>query len=130
MRHLAIFVDDYIEKILKREKTVEGRFSLNKIVPFSAIKKDDEILLKQSGGDVIGKVRVENVLFYENLDAEMIGKLRKEYDLEMCVDSKWWQSKANSRYASLIFLKKPTRFLAPIKHHKKDRRSWVILEDR
>lgn len=130
MKHLAIFIGDAIEKILKGEKTVEGRFTLDKIIPFGSIKKDDEILLKQAGGNIIGRVEVDNVLFYENLSGEAIGKLRKEYCQEMCANDDWWKSKAHSRYASLIFLKKPIRFLASLKSKKKDRRSWVISEDR
>ena len=129
MRHLAIFIGDAIEKILTGEKIVEGRFSLDKIPPYEVIRKGDEILLKQSGGNLIGKVEVDNVLFYENLDGEAIGKLRKEYYKEMCTHDKFWHEKANARYASMIFLKNPIRFLSPIKNKKKDRRSWVVLEN-
>ena len=128
MKHLAIFVGDAIEKILKGEKTVEGRFTLDKVLPFEKIKKSDEIFLKQSGGSIIGKVEVDNVLFYEGLGGEAIGKLRKEYNGDMCTNDDFWKSKASAHYASLIFLKKPTRFLAPLKNKKKDRRSWVVLE--
>ena len=129
MTHLAIFIGDAIEKILKGEKTVEGRFSLDKIPPYGMIKKGDEIFLKQSGGSILGKVEVDNVLFYENLDGETIGKLRKEYNPEMCADDKFWTDKASARYASLIFLNNSQRFLAPLKNKKKDRRSWVVLEN-
>jgi predicted transcriptional regulator len=129
MKHLAVFVGDAIEKILKNEKTVEARLSLDKIIPFSAIKKGDIIYLKQSGGGVYGQVEVDNVLFYENLNGTAIGKLRKEYSSDMKVTDEFWKSKADSRNATIIFLKNPVRFLAPLKNKKKDRRSWVILEN-
>lgn len=128
-RHLAIFIGDAIEKILKGEKTIEGRFSINKIIPYLEVKKEDEIFLKQSGGLIVGKATVDNVLYYEGLDGEAIGKLRKEYSREMQVEESFWQSKASAKYASLFFLKKPERFLAPIKDKKKDRRPWVVLEN-
>lgn len=127
MRHLAIFVGEAIEKILKSEKTIEGRFTIDKISPFGKIKMGDEILLKQAGGNIYGRVEVDNVLFYDNLNGEAVGKLRREYGREMSVDDNFWREKASSRCASIIFLKKPERFLAPLKNKKKDRRSWVVL---
>lgn len=130
MRHLAIFIGDAIEKILKGEKTVEGRFTLDKIPPYEKIQKGDEILLKRAGGNIIGKVIVDNVLFYEKLDGEAIGKLRKEYNDEMCVDDDFWKAKARARCATLIFLKKPQRFLAPLRSQKRDRRPWVVLDNK
>ena len=127
MKHLAIFIGDAIEKILKGEKIIEGRFTIDKIPPYLVVSKGDIIFLKQSGEKIIGQAEVENVLFYEGLTGESIGKLRKEYSKEMCVSDKFWQEKVNSKYASIIFLTNPTRFLAPIKNKKKDRRSWVLL---
>ena len=127
-RHLAIFIGDYIEKIFRGEKTIEGRFSNNKILPYCAVKKGDEILLKQSGGMIVGRAMVDNALYYEGLDSEAIGKLRKEYSKELRVDDYFWQSKTSAKYASLFFLKNPERFLTPIKDKKKDRRAWVVLE--
>ena len=127
MKHLAIFIGDAIEKILKGEKIIEGRFTIDKIPPYLVVSKGDIIFLKQSGEKIIGQAEVENVLFYEGLTGESIGKLRKEYSKEMCVSDIFWQEKVNSKYASIIFLTNPTRFLAPIKNKKKDRRSWVLL---
>jgi ASC-1-like (ASCH) protein len=127
-KHLAIFVGDYIKQILSGTKTIEVRLSQEKIVPYGAIAKGDEILLKKSGREILGAVEVDNVLFYENLTPELIGRIRKEYNKELNVDNNFWQAKANSRYASLIFLKNPRRFLAPMKFRKKDRRPWVIID--
>ncbi len=127
-RHLAIFNDEGIEKILQGEKTVESRFSIAKIPPYQQVKKDDEIYLKKSGGKILGKVLVDNVLYYENLDGEMIGKLRKEYEKDLKTDDNFWQVHAHAHFATIIFLKKPQRFLVPIKNKKHDRRPWVVLE--
>ena len=129
-RHLAIFNKrEYIEAILKREKTIEGRFTKDKIVPFGVIKHGDIILLKLKGGMVLGQVEVENVLFYENLTGEIVGKLRKEYSNEIMVDDNFWTQHANARFASVIFLNNPKRYLTPLKVVKKDRRPWVVYND-
>lgn len=127
-KHLAIFIGDAIEKILRGEKTIEGRFSISKTLPYLMVKKDDEIYLKQSGGKIIGQVTVDNVLYYQGLDGEAVGKLRKEYNSEMQVEESFWQAKAHCRYASLFFLKNPQRYLTPVKTKKRDRRPWVVLE--
>lgn len=130
MRHLAIFVGDAIEKILRGEKSMEGRFSVDKVLPYGAVKKGDEIYLKESGGLVVGRIFVDNVLYYEGLDGEAIGKIRREYNNELCAGDGFWQAKSNSRYATLIFLTKPERFLAPLRIYKKDRRAWVVLDSK
>ena len=126
-RHLAIFIGNSIEKILQGEKVVEARFSISKILPYESVMKDDEIYLKQSGGLVLGKVKVDNVLYYEGLDAESIGKLRREYQNDLLVDDKFWQEHANSKYATIVFLKDPEKFIAPLRIAKHDRRSWIVM---
>jgi ASC-1-like (ASCH) protein len=127
MKHLAIFNEkEIIEKILNEEKTIEARLSRDKLLPYERIKKGDEIYLKESGGKIRGKVGVDNVLFYDHLSPEMIGKLRKEYNKEISIDDKFWENHGKSKYASLIFLKNPQRFISPVKFRKKDRRGWIV----
>jgi len=132
MKHLAIFEQrEIIEKILKGEKTMEARFSRHRSLPYERIKKGDEIYLKISGGAILGKVSVDNVLFYENLTPEMLGKIRKEYNDELKMNESFWHRVGGnkSQFVSLIFLKNPQPFLSKIKYPKHDRRSWVILEE-
>lgn len=129
-KHLAIFVGNAIEDILSGKKTMESRFSLGKIIPYEEVVKDDIILLKKSAGDIIGQAVVDNVLYYDNLKPQSVAILRKEYSAELCVSEEFWQRKAKSKYATLIFLKKPKRFVIPLKFHKKDRRPWLIIEEK
>ena len=130
MKHLAIFNEkECIDKILRGEKTMEGRFSREKDLPYGKIKKGDEIFLKESGGPILGKVEVDNVLFFDNLEPEMLGKLRREYGKDLVVPDKFWEKYSKSKYATLIFLKNPQRFLSKIKFKKKDRRGWVVIEE-
>lgn len=124
--HIAIFVGDAIENIITGKKTVEGRFSYARYIPYGAIKKGDLILLKQSGGPIIGQVEVENVLYFDNLDGEKIGKLRREYGEEMVMNDLFWSDKQKSRYATIVFLTHPRRYLTPLSFHKHDRRAWVV----
>jgi hypothetical protein len=128
MKHIAIFVGDAIEKILSGKKTMESRFSAHKVIPYGEISKDDLILLKKSGGDIVGQVIVDNVLCYDNLKPESISVLHKEYSKELNVNDIFWQKKVKSKYATLIFLKKPQRYVTALKYKKKDRRPWVIIK--
>jgi len=130
MKHLAIFQQkEEIEAILKGQKRMEARFSREKIPPYGRIQKGDEIYLKESGGPLVGKVEVDNVLFYEGLTPEMLGKLRKEYSQDLGVDERFWSRYSKHRYLSLIFLKNPERFVGKVRFPKKDRRGWVILKE-
>jgi len=128
-KHVAIFVGSAIEKILLGEKTIESRFSLSRVLPYGEIVKDDTILLKQSGGDIIGQATVDNVLFYDNLNPKSIKILRDEYSEQIAADDSFWENKKGSQYGTLIFIKQPKRFAFYIKYKKKDRRPWVVIKE-
>jgi len=131
MKHLAIFNDKrLIEKILSGEKKIEGRFSFKKSLPYCKIKKGDEIYLKESGGMVWGSVYVDNVLFHELSTAKDLENLKMKYHKQLKVGDDFWQKYKKVRYATLIFLTNPRRFLSGIKLRKKDRRGWVIINQR
>ncbi len=128
-KHLAVFVKGAAEKILKEVKTVEVRLSLHEVLPYKEVMKDDIIFLKVSGGKIIGRVLVDNILYYENLDKETILNIQKEYADEVSMDESFWQKKYTARFATIIFLKKPVKFLAPLFFRKSDRRPWVIINE-
>jgi len=127
-KHLAIFVGNAIDKILSGKQTIEARFNKEKILPYEAIKKGDEIYLKQSGGLIEGKVTVDNVLFYQHLNSQDIANLKKEYNDNIDGADDFWLQKSNCKYASIIFLKDPRRFLTPVKISKRSRHPWILLE--
>lgn len=128
-KHLAIYDSrELINKVFQGVKTIDGRFSTERTVPYEKIKKGDLILLKLSGGKILGEVRVANVLFYDHLEGERIGRLRKEYGKELAVDNDFWQRYRKAKYASIIFLTNPERYLIALKYPKHDRRGWVVLE--
>jgi len=127
-KHIAIFVGRTIDDIFSGKKTVESRLSLNRVLPYGEVAKDDTILLKKSAGDILGQVIADNVLYYDNLKPAQIEVLKKEYSASIAVSEAFWQSKKNSKFATLIFLKKPKRFAFPLKFKKKDRRPWLVID--
>lgn len=130
MNHLAIFSDrGTIEKIFNCQKTVESRFSQKRIAPYKKIMKDDTIYLKLAGEKILGKVVVDNVLYFDNLEKKRIRQICTNYQKELAMEKNFWYSKNLAKHASLIFLKNPSRFLAPLKFIKRDKRGWVVLEN-
>lgn len=127
MKHLAVFDKLSCEKVLTGQKTVDGRFSLRAIKPFGCISRGDMLLLKPSGTDIAGEAVVDNVLYFSDLDPEQISKIRANWGKYMCMDEGFWSAKLSSKYATLIFLSDPRRYLVPIKFSKSDRRPWVVL---
>jgi predicted transcriptional regulator len=128
-RHLAIFLKGVAERVLSGQKKVEIRLAQNRIAPYLQVQKSDEIYLKNSGGKIIGQAVVDNVLFYEISNPITLTKLRENYREEAAMDENFWDAHRNSRFATVIFLKNPTKFLTPVIFKKHDRRPWVVMEE-
>lgn len=126
-KHIAIFVGNTIEDILSGRKTIETRFSKVASMPYLKIIKGDIVFLKQSSGDILGQFEVDNVLFFDKLTKRDVDVLKHQYENNILADDKYWQKAYNSKFASVIFIKKVERYLAPIKFKKHDRRAWLIL---
>ncbi len=130
MKHLAIFNGDAIEKILAGKKTIEARFSKTKMIPFAKVSAGDCVLMKQSGGEIIGQFTIEKVVFWDNLSSDDFCLLKKLYSREINVSQHFWDEKQEARYATLMFISESVRFLTPpAKFEKKDLRSWVVLNN-
>lgn len=127
-RHLAIFLKGVAEEVLSGQKTVEVRLSQNRIAPYLEVQKGDIIFLKNSGSKIIGQAVVDNCLYYEISHPEVIDKLAKNFGKEAAMDENFWKSHHQARFATVIFLKNPTKFLMPVAFQKNDRRPWVVLE--
>lgn len=127
--HLVIFKNvDAIEAILRGERRVEIRFSQRCLPPYGEVVRGDSLFLKLSGRAIIGDVRVDNVLYYDRLDPEMIGRIRREYEKELGVEAAFWEAVRGAHFVSLLFLREPRRYLVPVPFPgKHDRRAWVVL---
>jgi len=124
--HLAVLVEPFLQYILDGKKTVESRFSRNRIAPFYQIKKNDVILLKRSGGPILGLCRADEIWFY-NLEPESWKDIRRNFSVMLCAqDPEFWKSRKNASYATLIKLKDVAP-IKPLSFKKHDRRGWVVL---
>jgi len=127
-RHLAVFLKGVAEKILLGDKKIEIRLSQSKILPYGAVAKDDEIFLKNSGGKIIGRVYVDNCLYYDKINHQLLEKLKNQYQQFAGMDEKFWSNHRQAHFATIIFLKNPHKFLTPVAYKKRDRRPWVVME--
>ena len=89
---LGIFTEPYLTAMINGQKTIESRFSKNKIIPYQQINKNDIILIKKSGGQIIGYFTILKVLFF-NLKETSIEELKEKYQKELCVQENFWQEK-------------------------------------
>lgn len=124
--HVAVMREPYLGLVLDGRKTIESRFSINRICPFDAVEPGDVLALKAKSGPVVGLAAVEHAAFYE-LDADTWQALRRDFAAPLCAaDDEFWDQRARARYASLLRVCAPVR-ITPVAIDKTDRRGWVRL---
>lgn len=125
--HLAVMVEPYLRFLLNGTKTVESRFSANRCAPYEQVNKGDIILLKKSGGAVVGICQASQRWFYR-LDANSWRTIKQEFtDYLGIQDPDFWKDRASASYATLIKVRH-VRSITPIRVEKRDRRGWVVLQ--
>lgn len=122
--HLGVFSEPYLTYMLEGKKTIESRFSKNKIAPYNQITKDDVVIIKKSGGDVLVYFTIKDVLFFD-LKTVSIKEIKSKYNKQLCVDESFWVSKKSSNYATLIFIDKLFK-LKPFHINKRGMQTWII----
>ncbi|MCB1103419.1 MAG: ASCH domain-containing protein [Opitutaceae bacterium] len=126
--HVAVFVEPYLQYIFNGTKTVESRFSVNRCAPFEQAAEGDIVLLKQSGGQLIGICQISHKWYY-NMDPSKWKTIRDRFGGPLAItDASFWQRKRDACYASLFKISHVYRF-EPLPFEKRDRRGWVILKE-
>jgi ASC-1-like (ASCH) protein len=123
--HLAVFRQPFLNLIFEGVKTIESRFSKTKIAPFKQVKPKDKVLMKESGGKVLGEFTVQKVIFFENFTSEAIDEI-KRYDKELG----GYIAQINfskARYATLMFIQDILKYQTGYSFPKRDQRGWIKL---
>ena len=122
--HLAIFREPYLTFIMEGKKTIETRFAKRACPPFERVSSGDVVLLKHSGGDVVGVCEIEQVWFY-HLDPEAFAFIKDRFGEMICpADGSFWTERETKNVATLMLVKN----VFPVNHihiEKRDRRGWV-----
>lgn len=123
--HLGVFAEPYLRAIYDGRKTVESRFSKNRIAPYGRIAPGDLVLVKRAAGPVEAVFTVGAVRQYR-LQETPLENLRAAYGAALCADEVFWRRKAESRYAVLLEICGLVRFV-PFRVEKRGRAAWVML---
>lgn len=127
--HLAILVNPYLQLLLDGQKTIESRFSVQRRTPFDQVAQGDVILLKRSGGPILGISIVAQARFYE-ATPQVLEHIRTHYGAQLGIrDPAFWEARASARFATLLWLEHVMP-ITPVPFHKRDQRAWVILKRR
>lgn len=124
--HVAVFSQPFLEYVLRGTKTVDSRFSANRIAPYDHVSTGDIILIKQTGGPIVGICGVGKAWFYD-LEPDTLKTIKQQFGKLICADDEFWRSRRKRSYGTLILLK-DVRPITPILIDKKDRRGWVTVK--
>jgi adenylate kinase family enzyme len=125
--HLAVFVEPYLGYLLGGRKTVESRFSAVRCPPYRRVQPGDAVLLKASGGPIVGLCQVRQTWFYR-LDPDSWRFIRKEFTEALCAqDPEFWRSREHASFATLLLVENVRR-VSPVPWAKRDRRGWVVIK--
>lgn len=122
--HLAVFVEPYLSAVLDGRKTMESRFGLTRQPPYDCVDDGDIILLKRSGGPVVGLAEAGATKSY-TLSPGVLANLRDRYAEQLfACDEDFWTARCEKNYATLIEIR-DTVELDDVTIPKRDRRGWV-----
>ncbi len=125
--HLAVFREPFLALVLTGKKTIESRFSINRLPPYECAGSGDLILLKRTAGPVVGIALAGAPGFYQ-LDAAAWKTIRSRFAAAICAsDAQFWAQRSRARYGTLIPIRATTSF-APFPINKHDRRGWAIID--
>lgn len=126
--HLAVFVEPFLRYVLDGSKTVESRFSVNATAPYGRVDRGDVLLLKRSGGPIVGVCRAADAWHYE-LDDAAWAYIRDRFAPALRVDgTDYLDRKAHASFATLIRVDQVLA-VGPVGCAKRDRRGWVVVRD-
>ena len=128
MKHLAILRQPFFDMVLNGEKTIESRWSKNKIAPYNKVNIGDEIFLKLTGQPVTATAKVKGVKYYE-LTPEIAEDIKSKYGKQIGTDKfESWETTREKRYCTLIWLE-DVKTIKPLKVPRSNGAGWILLND-
>ena len=124
--HLALMTEPCLTHLLNGEKTIESRFSRNKIAPYGKVSVGDVIIIKRSCGPILGVFEASAVEYIEfSADSEVLA-VKEKYNSKILAPEDFWSRKLSSRYATLIDVGNLYTF-EPIPISWINRQSWITM---
>lgn len=127
--HLAIVNEPYLTYIKDGRKTIETRFTLNKIAPYEQIKEGDIVCMKAAGKPIDSFFIAGNTEFFVKND-DNFSNIRKLYSKEICAeDDFFWDIRKDKKFISLIHVKNTFILKNSFEIPKKDKRAWIRFDN-
>ena len=114
--------------LMEGRKKVELRLTKTRHHGFGGVFAGDKLFIKESSGPVRATAIVEAVKNYENLTPEKILEIKQRYNHQIGASEEYWNSKIDSKFGFLVWLK-DVKTIEPVRIHKKDWRAWVVLSE-
>ena len=128
MFHIAILHKKYYNLILSGKKTIESRFSFNKIAPYNKVKVGETIYLKESGKNITARAKVKDVKFFE-LNPEIVEDIRVKYGNNIGVaDVDSWNKTKQKKFGTLVWLEN-IETINEIKMNRSCGTEWFVFEN-
>ena len=127
MEHIAILREPFFSMVLNGTKTIESRWSMNRVAPYGKVSVGDTILLKETGKDVTAKAEVKDVKYYE-LTPQKVEDIRIKYGKLIGTDKfEDWESTLHKKYCTLIWLGKVEK-IEPLKVPRSNGAGWLVVK--
>ena len=119
-----MFVEPFLTAVLDGRKTIESRFGVHRRPPYLCVEDGDIILLKRSGGPVVGLALARSAEFYQ-LSPAILKDIRRRFAFQLfALEDEFWTAREGKQYATLIEIEAPEA-IKPMPLVKRDRRAWV-----
>ena len=125
--HFAIMNEPYLGALVSGEKTVESRFSRNRIDPWMRVGEDDLVLFARSGGVIAGSFFVKQAMYFD-LSMDRVSKLY-DYSSQICswLSPTFWEERAAARFATLLSVA-DVETCEEFRLRKRDQRAWITFD--
>jgi len=129
MIHVAILKPEYIRDILAGRKTIESRFTKTNQPPYGRIEAGERLFLKASGGPFMATALASNVQSWPDLTPPRMREIEKRFRAAIGGDDAYWQSKRDSRFATLIKLGDVQPINAGPAYKVAYMKAWYVLDE-
>lgn len=128
MQHIVILKKPFFDMVLSGEKTIESRWSMNKIAPFNKVNVGDVLLLKQTGHDVTATAKVKAVKYFE-LTPNVAEKIKAKWNKEIGIYKfENWETYKNKKYCTLIWLE-DVKTIKPLEVPRSNGAGWIVAKN-
>jgi ASC-1-like (ASCH) protein len=116
----------YLQALLEGRKTIESRFTRNRVAPFEQVRSGDVVFFKPAATPVLAAGFVTEALHIRLADVPLTEIARQFGEAIAPADQSFWIDRAEARFATLLTMGEVIN-IPPISIAKRDRRGWVVL---